>query len=124
MNLCDREILAVLRQDFYAFIEQCFYEVNPTTTFLPNWHIQVMAAALEACRRGEITRLIINVPPRSLKSLSASVAFPAFLQGHDPSAQIISVSYSQELANKHALDCRNVMLSAWYMRLFPTRLSA
>ena len=116
---------ALLRRDLYAFTERCFYELNPTTAFMPNWHIESVASQLEACRRGETTRLIINQPPRSLKSHCASVAFVAFLLGHDPAAQIICASYGQELANKHALDCRTIMTSAWYRALFPrTRLSS
>ena len=88
-----------------------------------NWHLDAIAAALEACRRGEITRLIINVPPRSLKSLSLN-AFVAFLLGQDPSAQIIYASYNQDLADKHARDCRTIMISRFYRDLFPrTRLS-
>jgi predicted phage terminase large subunit-like protein len=60
-----------------------------------------------------------------LKSHCASVAFTAFLLGHDPSAQIIGVSYGQELSNKHSLDCRTIMASAWYQAVFPhTRLSS
>ena len=51
--------------------------------------------------QGKIRRLIINVPPRHLKSLLASIAFPAWCLGHDPSAQILCVSYAQELADKH-----------------------
>jgi predicted phage terminase large subunit-like protein len=125
MKLTPSEYLALLRGDLYAFTERCFYELNPTATFLPNWHIEVVASALEACRRGEITRLNINQPPRSLKSHCASVAFVAFLLGHDPNAQIICASYGQELANKHALDCRTILASAWYQALFPhTRLSS
>ncbi len=125
MNLALSDYQALLRRDLNAFIERAFYQLNPTATFLPNWHIEVVASALEACRRGEITRLIINQPPRSLKSHCASVAFTAFLLGHDPSAQVIGASYGQDLANKHALDCRTIMASAWYQALFPhTRLSS
>jgi predicted phage terminase large subunit-like protein len=117
------EYRALLRQDLCAFIERSFYELNPTTPFQWNWHIDVIAAALEACRRGETTRLIINVPPRSLKSLSLN-AFVAFLLGQDPSAQIMCASYGQDLANRHALDCRTIMSSRFYQALFPhTRLS-
>ncbi len=124
MKLTPNDYRVLLRRDLYAFTERCFYELNPTTTFLPNWHIEVLASALDACRRGEITRLIINQPPRSLKSHCASVAFVAFLLGHDPTAQIICASYGQELANKHALDCRTILASNWYQVLFPhTRLS-
>lgn len=122
--LTPSERRALVRTDLYAFTERCFYELNPTIGFLWNWHIEVIAAELEKVRRGETKRLIINVPPRSLKSISASVAFPAFLLGHDPAAQIICASYGQDLANKHALDCRRIMTSGWFRDLFPrTRLS-
>ena len=123
MNLSPSEYRAVIRSDFNAFIERSFYELNPTTLFLPNWHIEKIAAELEACRRGETKRLIINVPPRSLKSHCASVAFPAWLLGHDPSSQIIAASYGQELANKLSSDCRNLLASSFYRGLFSTRLS-
>ena len=124
LTLSPREYHAFLRQDFSAFIERSFSHINPTTPYLDNWHLDLLAAKLEACRRGTITRLIICVPPRSLKSHGASVALPAWWLGHDPTAQLLCVSYAQELADKHARDCRSVMTSPWYHALFPhTRLS-
>jgi hypothetical protein len=95
-----------------------FTELNPSAAYHDNFHIGVIAARLEAVRRGEIKRLIINVPPRSLKSIIASVAFPAFVMGHNPSAKIIAVSYGQDLADELARDCRQVMQQAWYQKLF------
>lgn len=125
MRLQPSDYRALLRRDLCAFTERSFYELNPTTVFLQNWHIEVVTSALEACRRGEITRLIINQPPRSLKSQCASVAFVAYLLGQDPAAQIICASYGQDLANKHALDCRTILTSSWYRDLFPrTQLSS
>jgi hypothetical protein len=123
MKLTPNEYRAMVRSDFNAFIERSFYELNPTTPFLPNWHIEKIAAELEACRRGETKRLITIVPPRSLKSLCASVALPAWLLGHDASSQIIAVSYGQELANKLSSDCRSLFASSFYQDLFSTRLS-
>ena len=123
MRLTANEYHAILRQDFSAFIERSFYELNPPTEFLPNWHIEVIAAELEACRLGEQKRLIINVPPRSLKSHCASVAFVAWLLGHNPSAQVICASYAQDLANKHSIDCRSLLAAKWCQNLFLTRLS-
>jgi len=64
------------------------------------------------------------VPPRYLKSLMGSVAFPAWCLGREPGKQILCVSYAQDLADKLARDCRRIMLSDWYQRAFPTRLSA
>jgi len=114
----------ILRRDLNSFIERSFYELNPQTNFLPSPHLEVVASRLEACRQGRTRRLIINQPPRSLKSHSASVAFAAWLLGHNPARQIICVSYGQDLADKHARDCRTLMTSDFYRRLFPqTRLS-
>jgi hypothetical protein len=90
----EQEYAALMRHDFHAFIERSFYELNPTTKFLDNWHIHVLAHYLEQFRWGNIKRLLICVPPRSLKSHCASIALPAWLLGHNPSAQIICASYA------------------------------
>ena len=89
-----------------------------------NGHFEVIAAKLAAVCQGKIRRLIINLPPRHLKSLMASIAFPAWCLGHNPSAQILCVSYAQDLADKLARDCRGVMLTPWYRGIFATRLAA
>jgi hypothetical protein len=100
-NFTSEEYEALLRRDLVTFIERSFLELNPETIFIPSPHIEVLATKLEQCRRGELRRLIINLPPRSLKSHTASVAFVAWLFGHNPAAQVICASYGQELADKH-----------------------
>jgi predicted phage terminase large subunit-like protein len=120
-NLSVAQYQDVLTSDFYAFIQKSFAHLNPRTPFLPNWHIAVIAAKLEACRRGKIKRLIICVPPRHLKTLCGSIALPAWILGHDPSAQILCLSYAQDLSDKLARDFRSVMFSQWYRALFSTR---
>ena len=117
------ECAALLRDDFASFAACCFRELNPRTPFVTNWHYELVAAKLAAVRDGRIRRLLISVPPRHLKSLTASVAFPAWCLGHDPSAQIICASYTQDLADKLSRDCRRVTASDWYRRDYPTRLS-
>ncbi len=107
-----------------VFAERCFMHLNPATTYWDNWHFALIADCLERVAKGLCKRLIINVPPRSSKSTLASVAFPAWLLGHFPHLQIICVSYGQDLADKHAEDTRSVMLSAWYQKLFSTRLAS
>ena len=102
-----------LRQHLPTFIHRTFQTVAPGQSYLPNWHIEAIAWHLAQCLTGEINRLIITLPPRSLKSICASVAFPAFALGHDPSRRIICASYSEKLASKHALDSRAVMESSW-----------
>ena len=68
----------ILRTNFERFLQMCFLYLNPGTPFLPNWHIKAIAYQLDRVRRGEITRLIINMPPRYLKSLTVTVAFTEF----------------------------------------------
>lgn len=63
--------------------------------------------------------MIITIPPRSMKSISSSVAFPAWLLGHDPSLNVLAVSYSEGLSEKLALDCRKVLESSWFREAFP-----
>ena len=122
-NLTPAEYETLLRQDFTTFAARCFYDLNPQTELAMSWHLEVIAAKLTEVRRGTIRRLIINLPPRHLKSLMASIAFPAWCLGHDPSAQILCVSYAQDLADKLARDCRAILMSSWYRRIFRTRLA-
>lgn len=119
MNADARLLHALLRQNFNAFVEKAFATLAPGQAFVPGWPLQAIAWQLERVRRGEINRLIVNLPPRSLKSIMCSVAFCAFLLGHDPTQRIICVSYSGDLARKHANDFRALMESSWYRDLFP-----
>src|SRR5437868_11695958 len=98
--LSPSEYNAILRSDLGFFAQRCFSELNPQTAFATNWHLEIIAAKLTAVRQGTIRRLIINLPPRHLKSLMASIAFPAWCLGHNPSVQLLCVSYGQELADK------------------------
>jgi len=124
MKFSKKQFRAVVRNDFVAFVERAFRELNPKTEFQLNWHIEVIAEALEQCRTGKLRRLIINVPPRSLKSHMTSISFVAWLLGHNPAARIACASYGQDLSEKLAGDCRLLMASQWYQDLFPaTRLS-
>lgn len=109
----------LLRNDLLAFIEESFRILNPNTPFDLNWHLELIVDHLDRCRRGEIRKLIINVPPRSLKSHCISIALTAYLLGHNPSEQIVSVTYSQDLSNSLSLATRKLMESPFYRALFP-----
>lgn len=112
---------AILRQDFPAFAQKCFTELNQTTAFHRNWHHEALAYEFERILSGEIKRLIINVPPRSLKSLFGSISLPAYELGKNPGRKIVCTSYSQELALKHASDFRRIVDSEWYRATFRAR---
>lgn len=113
----------LLRHDLCAFIHRSFLELNAQTKFLSNWHIEVLAAKLEEVGRGICKRLIVNVPPRHLKSHAISIAFPAWVLGHNSAKQILSVTYAQDLSDNLARKSRTLMTSPFYEGLFDTWLS-
>lgn len=115
---------ALLRSALIPFIQRSFQTLSGVDQYRHNWHIEAVAWQLEQCFRGETNRLIINLPPRHLKSICASVAFVAWLLGRRPKTRVILVSYSQDLVAKLARDIRATMQSDWYREAFPgTRLS-
>jgi predicted phage terminase large subunit-like protein len=119
-----RELNAVLRTNFHAFGQRVFRELHPGQPFLDNWHVEAMTWKLDQVRLGYCTRLILNVPPRSAKSMLTSIALPAFILGHEPGARILCISHTVDLATRFGRECRQVMESAWYREIFPgTKLS-
>jgi len=122
-NLRRAEYEALLRHDFASFAARCFHDLNPQAELAMNWHLEVIAAKLTAVREGKIRRLIINLPPRHLKSVLASIVFPAWLLGRDPRLRIAVVSHGQGLARDLALRTLRLVTSDWYADIFPeTRL--
>ena len=115
-------LIALLRNDFRAFVEKCFSHLNPGQTYHDNWHVGVIGHALAKCLAGHTKRLIILLPPRNLKSTIASIAWPAYVLGHFPSKKFVCASYGQELANQLSNDTRSIMNSDWYGELFPATL--
>jgi predicted phage terminase large subunit-like protein len=122
----DRQVLnAILRNDLKSFMRRSFASLLPNDVFHASWHIDAMAYHLELCRLGKIKRLIITLPPRSGKSIIASVAFPAFVLGHDPTRRIICASYAQDLSQDLSRSCLNLMREDWYCSVFPrTRIDS
>ena len=119
MLAADQALLnAVLRRDFASFLRKTFHTLTPGQAYVPGWHIHAIAHRLQQVHTGQVRRLVINMPPRSLKSIAASVALPAYMLGHDPTRRIICVSYSTELAHKHSNDFRALLDAGWYRDLF------
>lgn len=107
------------RENFGLFLRRVMATTSPQVQYQHNWHIEAIGLYLAACAAGEIRRLVINLPPRMLKSTIVSVAWPAWLLGQRAGARIMAASYAQSLALKHSTDCRSAMRSPWYNRVFP-----
>ena len=118
-------LAAARRQRLSVFLLKAFETLHLGENPLEcGWYIQSMCHALEQIEGGEERRLVITVPPRHLKSVTASVAFVAWALGRDPTLKVMVASYSQELSRHHAVQCRILLEAAWYQRLFPeTRIS-
>lgn len=88
-------------------------------TYEWNWHIGCVCEHLEAVRLGQIRKLIINQPPRTLKSFLTAQAFPAWVLGLEPHSKFIMTSYSGGLAKDNITNCRHIMDEEWYRQTFP-----
>mgnify|MGYP000719435779 CR=1 FL=1 len=113
---------AVLRAKLYPFMFKAFEVIEPATALEDNWHIGCIAEHLEASFNGEIQWLIINEPPRCLKSVQVAQLFPAWVMGQEPSHQFICASYAHALAERNVIKTRQIMQSLFYHGLFPETL--
>jgi len=92
--------------------------VEPTTPFVDNWHIGLISEYLTALTKLQIQNLIINIPPRHMKSLQSVVMWPTWVWIQDPSSRWLTGSYALTLATRDALKSRRVIQSDWYQSLF------
>lgn len=90
----------------------------PATPFEDNWHVGAICDHLEAVARGEIRRLIINMPFRMLKSTIVSQAFPAWDWVSNPSRQFLTAAYATDIAMRDAVDARRIIESPAYRRAY------
>lgn len=97
-----------------AFIEQAWHVIEPGITYVDNWHIHLIGEYMEAVNRGEIRRLVINMPPRHMKSLEATVCYPVWTWIKHPEKRFIKVSYSDSLSRKHNILARDIIKSPWF----------
>jgi predicted phage terminase large subunit-like protein len=114
-----RLLQAILRTDFLSFAIKVFNTLNPGKSIENNWHIQLIASLLQETYEGGHKNLIINIPPRYLKSTLISVAWTAWMMGKDPTKRIMTASYSQSLSTKLSSDTTYIVQSLWYQKLFP-----
>jgi len=118
-----RAFAALLATDLLAFLERAFRDLDPRNRLLVVPFVELLIQELHQVATGETRRLIINLPPRHLKSVLTSVVFPAWLLGRDPRLRIAVISHGQGLARDLALRTKLVVEAEWYRDVFPeTRL--
>lgn len=98
----------------HEYIPDAWPVLEPTTVYVPNWHIDATAEHLEAVTNGIIRNLIINIPPRHMKSLLVCVFWMTWSWTIDPSLRWLFSSYSDKLSMRDSLKCRTLIRSNWY----------
>lgn len=111
------------RRSLATFVRQAWPHIIPDRLQW-NWHIDAICEHLEAVARGEITRLLVNVPPGTSKSTIIGVMYPAWLwgPGGQPWHRYIGASHEQGLAVRDNRLMRELVTSEWYQSLWPTKL--
>ena len=105
------------------FIRQAWHVIEPGTEYIHNWHIDLISEYMEAVNMGQILRLVINIPPRHMKSIEATVCYPVWTWIKHPEKRFIKVSYSDSLSRKHNVLSRDIILSPWYQRTWGDRFA-
>lgn len=119
------QVLQKAAAEHFTHFQRQMHPVVSSETYINAAHMRAISAALHKVAVGEIKRLLIAVPPRHFKSYLASVAFPTYLLGLDPSLKIVCASYGSELADNFASQSRDVLQSPLYQAVFPqTRLAS
>lgn len=105
-------------RSFYQFVKAAWNVVEPGKKFVSNWHIEEICRHLEAMYRGELTHLILNVPPGHMKSLLSGVFFPAWVWIKDPSFKILYTGYNSTIV-KQAHEKSSILITDdWFVQRF------
>lgn len=114
MSTIDEIDKALAEVSLRQFIRQAWPILEPGTEYLHNWHIDCVCEHLEAVDSGQITRLLVNQPPRCMKSISITVMWPAWAWIKRPELQWMFTSYAANLSTQHSVDRRTIIESDWY----------
>ncbi len=104
------------------FVKCGWHVLEPSTPLVWNWHLDTLCAYLEALYYGKIKRLIVNIPPGTMKSLVASVFFEAWIWTIDPGYRFLCGSNEGTLATRDSLRMRQLVESGWYQRHWGDRV--
>jgi len=103
------------------FVRLSWPVIEPHTRYLHNWHIDCICEHLQAVDSGEITRLLVNIPPRYMKSTLISVDWPVWSWINDPGSRWLFASYSGALSMYHSIQRRTIIQSMWYQDRWASR---
>jgi len=101
-------------QQLFKFVERAWKVLEPQTDFVEGFHIEAICDHLEAVTRGKIQNLLINIPPRHMKSLTVSVFWPVWEWIANPHRRWLFASYAMSLSVRDSVRCRRLIESPWF----------
>ena len=111
-----------LKNSLHDFVKASWHIVEPSQPFHDNWHIRKLCKILEGVTFGRTKRLIINIPPGTMKSLLIEVFWPAWVWARNPRKRFLCVSYGQHLTTRDNLRARQIIESAWFQTRWQVKL--
>lgn len=114
LSLKERIQAEKARRSLYEFVKQGWHVIEPATPFCEGWHLEAICHHLESVTRGDIRRLLINIPPRHAKSLICSVFWPMWVWIEQPHFRWMGASYALSLASRDNRKCKMLIESDWY----------
>jgi predicted phage terminase large subunit-like protein len=117
------EYRAKLEASPAEFFKAAWNILEPGRPLCWSWHYELIGEYLLKVWRREITRLIINVPPRTAKSTEGTICWPAWGWARDARSRFLTASYSKDLSSEHSSKRRNLIDSEWYQSLWPITFS-
>lgn len=117
----DRE---AARRSLASFAKQAWHILEPATELKWGWALDAICERLEAVSNGDVKRLLMNVPPGSMKSLLTGVIWPAWEWGPRamPDKRVLATAHKQDLAVRDNTKCRRLVQSEWYQSLWPIEI--
>jgi predicted phage terminase large subunit-like protein len=116
---CDRE--TGLNGSFLDFVRIAWPQVFASSPLVENWHIPLICEHYEACYRGEIRDLVVNLPPGGSKSSITCVMFPVWVWIKDPAKSFIFAAYGQKLVRRDAYASLQLIQSQWFQQRWGDR---
>jgi len=110
---------ALMRRDPTFFLRHAMSVLGGEGSYIHGWHIDAIQHELDLLKQGLNRRLIVTMPPRHLKSTTASIAWVAWMLGHNPALRFITVSYGGDLAEKQGHDTLKILADPMVRRAFP-----
>jgi len=118
LSLLEEEAIYNSKQSLRVYVKHAFNVLEPETYYQHNWHIDAICEHLEGVTNLDISRLVINIPPRHMKSLITSVFWQSWVWHQYPSTRWLTASYAGDLAIRDAVKTRTLMESPWYQKHF------